>query len=250
MNNFNNMRRNGRGACGFGEGAGNRNGNGNGCCGTGGPSGQGGQRNGMGRRKGCCEAGQETGPFGNGMGRGKNGGMGGGMGGGGSCRYGDGERRGSGRRGRLLNHGDLRLIVLSLIAERPRHGYDIIKAVEEKLGGAYAPSPGVIYPTLTMLEELGHVSVTTEDNKKSYTLTPEGRGYLDVHKASVEQLETKMGTICKAFGQGPSPEIVRAMENLRLALHLRMTKGPMEADKARDVANALDTVALLIERES
>ncbi|MDD3181485.1 MAG: PadR family transcriptional regulator [Alphaproteobacteria bacterium] len=163
---------------------------------------------------------------------------------------GEGRGTGGGRRGRLLSHGDLRLITIALLGDKPRHGYEIIKSIEEKLGGAYAPSPGVIYPTLTMLEELGHVTVTAHDGKKMHTLTPEGQAYLDANRASVEVLEAKMATIRATFGQTPSPEIIRAMENMRLALHLRLAAGPMTAESTRTIAEALDKVALLIERHS
>src|SRR5580700_5094131 len=66
--------------------------------------------------------------------------------------------------GRFFAHGDLRLVILRLTAEKPRHGYELIKAIEEQVAGAYSPSPGVIYPTLTLLEELGYVTVSTGDS--------------------------------------------------------------------------------------
>ena len=80
---------------------------------------------------------------------------------------------------RMLAQGDLRLIALALIAEAPRHGYEIIKLVEEKTGDWYSPSPGIVYPTLTYLEEAGYVTASTEGSKKLYTITDEGRAYLD-----------------------------------------------------------------------
>ena len=85
-------------------------------------------------------------------------------------------RRGGRGRGRMFDNGDLRLVVMQLLSERPRHGYEIIKALEERVGGGYSPSPGVVYPTLTLLEELGHATVTDERaGRKLYTLTPDGR---------------------------------------------------------------------------
>jgi len=83
--------------------------------------------------------------------------------------------------GRMLAQGDLRLIALALIAEQPRHGYEIIKLIEEKTAGWYSPSPGIVYPTLTYLEDVGYVTVETEGSKKLYTITAEGRAY---HKAN------------------------------------------------------------------
>jgi DNA-binding PadR family transcriptional regulator len=110
-----------------------------------------------------CQGGGRRG-FGRGMGRGFGG---------------DGEMM----RGRMLAQGDLRLIALALIAEQPRHGYDIIKVLEEKTAGVYAPSPGVVYPTLTFLEDLGYLSSQQEGTKKLYVLTEEGRSHLADNRA-------------------------------------------------------------------
>ncbi len=86
------------------------------------------------------------------------------------------------RAGRMLAQGDLRLVALALIAEAPRHGYEIIKLVEEKTADWYSPSPGIVYPTLTFLEEAGYVTVSAEGAKKLYTITAEGRAYLDANR--------------------------------------------------------------------
>src|SRR6201999_3746532 len=83
------------------------------------------------------------------------------------------------RAGRMLAQGDLRLLALALIAEQPRHGYEIIKVLEDKTAGWYAPSPGIVYPTLTYLEEAGYVTAQVEGAKKLYIITEEGRAYLD-----------------------------------------------------------------------
>jgi len=108
----------------------------------------------------------------------------------GSFGHGMGGRGGGGRgfmrAGRMLADGDLRLIALYLIAETPRHGYDIIKALEERSSGAYSPSPGVVYPTLTFLEEAGYAVSATEGTKKVFTITESGRSYLDESRETVE----------------------------------------------------------------
>src|SRR5947208_8715471 len=85
------------------------------------------------------------------------------------------------RAGRMLAQGDLRLVALALIAQAPRHGYEIIKLVEEKTADWYSPSPGIVYPTLTFLEEAGYVTVSSEGAKKPYTITAEGRAYLEAN---------------------------------------------------------------------
>src|SRR5580698_9824800 len=87
---------------------------------------------------------------------------------------------------RMLAQGDLRLIALALIAEAPRHGYEIIKLLEEKTGDWYSPSPGIIYPTLTYLEEAGYVTASAEGSKKLYTITDEGRAYLQSNRDLVD----------------------------------------------------------------
>ena len=86
------------------------------------------------------------------------------------------------RAGRMLAQGDLRLVALALIAQAPRHGYEIIKLVEEKTADWYSPSPGIVYPTLTYLEEAGYVTAATEGSKKLYTITDEGRAYLEANR--------------------------------------------------------------------
>ncbi len=106
------------------------------------------------------------GPEFGGWGRGGRGGGGRGFGG------------GAFRVGKMLADGDLRIIVLALLAESPRHGYDIIKALEERSSGIYSPSPGVVYPTLTYLEEVGYVSSASEGNKKVYSISETGRAHL------------------------------------------------------------------------
>src|SRR6202167_1264790 len=88
------------------------------------------------------------------------------------------EGRGSGR-GRVFDQGDLRFVLLRLVAEKPAHGYELIKEIEERLGGAYSPSPGVIYPTLTLLEEMGYAQASQDpQGRKLYGLTPEGERIL------------------------------------------------------------------------
>src|SRR5215813_5635313 len=94
-----------------------------------------------------------------------------------------------GRMGRVFDHGDLRYVLLQLIADKPRHGYELIKAIEEKFGGMYSPSPGVIYPTLTLLEELGHVrQEAATGTKKLYSITPEGTAHLEANRAAVDAI--------------------------------------------------------------
>jgi DNA-binding PadR family transcriptional regulator len=118
-----------------------------------------------------------------------------------------GDRLGGFRAGRKLASGDLQLIVLALLAEKPCHGYEIIKALEDKSGGFYTPSPGMVYPALTYLEEVGHTSVEAEGNRKLYSITDAGREYLDKNRdeadAMLSQLDwmsRKMAHVRRVFG--------------------------------------------------
>jgi DNA-binding PadR family transcriptional regulator len=164
--------------------------------------------------------------------------------------YGGRHGRGWGRGGRrILDQGDLRNVILTLIAEKPRHGYDIIKAIEDSLGGAYAPSPGVVYPTLQMLEELGHVALSSEQGpKKLYALTPEGRAHLDENADAVAATMKRMAFARERYAGGPPPQIVRAMENLRLALRLRLERGDLSDARAAEIAAAIDAAATVAEK--
>lgn len=155
--------------------------------------------------------------------------------------------RGFGRGGRMFEQGDLRWVVLQLIAEQPRHGYELIKEIEERMGGGYSPSPGVIYPTLTLLEELGYVTAAaSEGARKLYEATDEGRAQLAANKDSVSALFERMSHV-RARSAHPAP-VLRAMENLKLALRMKLEEGPLDETRVRAVAEALDAAALTIER--
>jgi DNA-binding PadR family transcriptional regulator len=152
-----------------------------------------------------------------------------------------------GRRGRLFDQGELRLVLLHLIAEQPRHGYELIKAIEERVADAYSPSPGVIYPTLTMLDELGYVTVTEQDGKKRHAATAEGIAFLAANRDTADAALARMDAIAAARAENPAPPIVRAIENLRLALRLRLARGGLDEHQVRAIATALDSAARAVE---
>lgn len=149
---------------------------------------------------------------------------------------------------RMFDQADLRLLLLQLIQDSPRHGYELIKAIEERLGGAYSPSPGVIYPTLTFLEEAGFATVEPEPGgKKRYAITPEGRAELDANAAALEALARRMDDV-RSRAAGASPRIGRAIENLFTALRYRMSAGPLSDAEIAEIAAALDAAALAVEK--
>jgi DNA-binding PadR family transcriptional regulator len=142
---------------------------------------------------------------------------------------------------RIMAQGDLRLIALALIAEQPRHGYEIIKLFEEKTGDWYSPSPGIVYPTLTYLEEAGHVTASTEGSKKLYSITDGGRAYLEANRDVVDAVLdrlTALGERVKRWrrvrgerdNRRPLPPLVEAAFD-----HLRETVGKrLESDAAAE----------------
>ena len=153
-----------------------------------------------------------------------------------------------GARRRFFGQGDVRLIILKLISEKPSHGYEIIKAIEDRLGGAYSPSPGIVYPALTLLEEQGLIRVETTDGpRKLYAITPEGETELERNRAMAEEIFTRIAAINARHGGGPAPQIVRAMENLKLALRLRLSQGPLGAEQVARITNLLDEAAKSVE---
>lgn len=141
---------------------------------------------------------------------------------------GDGFRgRGFGGRGggggRIFGPGDLRLMLLALIAEKPRHGYELIKEIEQKFGGAYSPSPGSVYPTLTLLEEMDHVRASsTEGARKLFEITDQGRAFLEENRASLDGVMARMGLAARHMSGRAWPESVhQAMHTLKHALLFR-----------------------------
>jgi len=166
----------------------------------------------------------------------------------GEHRFGGGRGRHGGG-GRPLGTGDLRLILLQLIEQAPRHGYEIIRAIEELSGGAYSPSPGIIYPTLTMLDELGHVVATqAEGGRKLHTITPEGQAVLTADRAAAEDALRRLRALAETQDDRNAPPILRAMENLKLALRMRLDRGKLQPDEIAAIAAALDAAAVAVEQ--
>lgn len=121
--------------------------------------------------------------------------------------WGFGPRRGGGRGGRMFEQGDLKFVILQLLTDKPRHGYEIIKELEERSGGRYAPSPGTVYPTLTMLEEMGYATAALEEGgKKVYSITDAGRAYLAENRSTVDDVLDRMAQFgASLFGDQMRP---------------------------------------------
>jgi DNA-binding PadR family transcriptional regulator len=136
---------------------------------------------------------------------------------------------------------------MALLKEKPRYGYEIIKDLEERVGGGYSPSPGVVYPTLTLLEEVGHATVTDEHSgRRLYTLSAEGLAFLEANRTLVDAILERVSQ-SNAARRGPPPSVLRAMENLGVALRLRLRGRSASDDQIRVIAAAIDAAAKTIE---
>jgi DNA-binding PadR family transcriptional regulator len=170
--------------------------------------------------------------------------------------FGFGGRHGGGmnpddmRAGRMLAQGDLRLIALALIAQEPRHGYEIIKLVEEKTADWYSPSPGIVYPTLTYLEEAGYVTASTEGAKKLYAITAEGRVYLEANRDVVDAVLDRLAALGERINRWRRSE--RGERGNRRNLpplveaafdHLRETVGKRLEGDANDESRLVEILA-------
>jgi DNA-binding PadR family transcriptional regulator len=172
-----------------------------------------------------------------------------GRGGFGGGPWGEGEGRGGGRRGRVFDGGELRLLLLSLLAEQPRHGYDLIREIEERTGGVYAPSPGVVYPTLSMLDEMGHIDEVKEEGaRKRFAITDAGRAHLEEKKEEVAAIIERLGQLGEAQGRTGAAPIKRSMVGLTMALREALASGHGRDEIVHDIAAILDEAARKIER--
>lgn len=169
----------------------------------------------------------------------------------GDWRGGGGGGRGRRGRRRLFEPGELRLVLLKLIADQPRHGYDLIRAIEEMTHGAYAPSPGVVYPTLTMLQDMGLIEESPEGAdapRKAFAATAEGRAHLDEKADEVEALIARLEDIGGDRRKAGGPPIRRAVGNLLSALWHRVTQDDVDEETLHKIAEILDEAAQKIER--
>ncbi len=157
--------------------------------------------------------------------------------------------RDSGRSRRMFDGGELRLVLLKLIADEARHGYDLIRAIEDMTGGQYAPSPGVVYPTLSMLDEMGFIAEQrSDDSRKRFAVTPEGAMHLEENREQVEALMARLEGVGAEAKRADGAPIRRAMGNLSVALKERLSRGEFSDDTLHDVAALIDEVAQKIER--
>jgi DNA-binding PadR family transcriptional regulator len=162
---------------------------------------------------------------------------------------GGGRGRGGPRRGGMFRPGELRLVLLKLIADQPRHGYDLIQSIEEMTGGAYAPSPGVIYPTLTMLQDMGLIEErATEGTRKAFAVTADGTAHLEERREEVDALIARLTEHGDRERRAGGAPISRAVGNLLSALWHRVQREGMDDDTLHKIADILDEAARKVER--
>jgi len=156
--------------------------------------------------------------------------------------WGGGPPRGRGhwrRAGRLFEQGDLKYVILRLLEEKPRHGYEIIKELEGRFGGSYAPSPGTVYPTLTMLEDMGYARVVPEEGgKKIYEITDEGRKHLAEHSGTVNDIFERIARFVEGFTDAPMMDLNGAFQRLARATFKTATANVHDKetiDKVREI---------------
>jgi len=149
----------------------------------------------------------------------------------------------------MFDSGELRLVLLKLIADEPRHGYDLIRQIEELTGGAYAPSPGVIYPTLTLLDDMGQIAAQqSEGAKKLFAITPEGEAELDANQDLIAGLIARLRAVGEERQRTDAASIRRAMGNLRQVLVNRLGDREADTETLHAIVALIDEAAQKIER--
>lgn len=156
---------------------------------------------------------------------------------------------GGGRRRRLFDGDQLRLMIIALIAQQPRHGYELIRAFADRSGEAYAPSPGMVYPLLAMLTDEGLIAETeTQGARKSFTLTPEGLALRDARKDEANALLQKLAVLADGRRHADSEPARRAMHNLRSALIARLSRDDADSETVFRAVALIDSTTQAIER--
>jgi DNA-binding PadR family transcriptional regulator len=147
------------------------------------------------------------------------------------------------RRAQMFESGEMKYVILRLLREKPRHGYEIIKALEERFGGWYTPSPGTIYPTLELLADQGYVKAVEEDGKKVYHITPEGEAFLDQHKDTIEEIFDRVRDTMRDVAGGPMGTMSAAFARLSKAVWKDAWRYRPDDERAKKVVEILERAA-------
>ncbi|MEL0553293.1 MULTISPECIES: DUF2218 domain-containing protein [Raoultella] len=151
----------------------------------------------------------------------------------------------TGRRGRVFDYGELRVLLLAMLSEQPSHGYELIHDIKERFGGLYKPSPGVIYPTLTWLYDRNYAVIDLEKGgRKRYSITDEGQAWLTANQSVMDMLKSR---VAPQANRVSPPVMVEAMDHLKRALSLRIKYEPLPAGMIDSLAQAIHLAAERIE---
>ena len=147
----------------------------------------------------------------------------------------------------MFDSGDIKFVILKLLSEQPSYGYQLIKTMEQRLSGGYTPSPGAIYPTLTMLEEEGLIEMTQAEGKKVYSPTQLGHEFLAANAPQVDALFERVADTGRAYERFMSPELMKAFGNLRGAIAARVARGNLTEEQVLKIAEAINAAANTID---
>jgi DNA-binding PadR family transcriptional regulator len=154
-----------------------------------------------------------------------------------------------GRMGRVFEQGDLKYVILRLLEEKPRHGYEIIKELEDKFGGAYSPSPGTVYPTLTMLEDIGYAKVSPDEGgRKVYEITPEGSAYLKEHSTTVDSIFDRIARFMEGFLDAPMMDVNTAFRRVARATYGHASKNVNDSARLQRIKEILERAGAELEQ--
>jgi DNA-binding PadR family transcriptional regulator len=159
-----------------------------------------------------------------------------------------GGRHHRGRMGRIFEQGDLKYVILRLLEEKPRHGYEIIKELEDRFSGAYSPSPGTVYPTLTMLEDLGYAKVSPDESgRKVYSITPEGSAYLAEHSTTVDSIFERIARFVEGFLDEPMMDVNHAFRRVGRAAYGNASRNVNDKARLQQIKEILERAAADLE---
>jgi DNA-binding PadR family transcriptional regulator len=151
-------------------------------------------------------------------------------------------------RGRVFDSAELRLVLLKLVEDTPRHGYELIKEIEQRSGGVYAPSPGMVYPTLTLLNDEAMVDEVPDGSRKKFAITDAGRALLTAEADTVAEALSRLDKLAGLSQPADAAPVRRAMHNLHSAVHNRVRADEADRDAQLEIAAILDEAAQKIER--
>lgn len=152
-----------------------------------------------------------------------------------------------GRR-QVFESGEVKYVILRLLRDKPMHGYEVIRALEEKLGGWYTPSAGTVYPTLQLLEDEGYVRIVETEGKKVYHITPEGERFLEEHKSTIEEIMERVGDALRGLAEGPIGDLNANLGRLAKTAWKESLRGGYRSERAQQIAAILRRAADEIEQ--